>query len=657
MNYCDIMIRFLACILFFTNYLAGQISIDSLISDALSHKEDTMKIIMLTRVADGLQSNNPSLSDSLNQVTLNFSKRINYDKGINYSLVNIISLHLLQGEYDLAEDKIRELLTYAKEQNDEHALIRALNRLAVVHYYQGEYQKGIQTNLEVLDIISDQPEHKSRLYALNNIGINYEQLEDYDKALEYYEQALQEANNVENVYAGGAIAGNMGVIYTSLNQLEKAKELVQTSIAAAHKLNNQNLLVDMTYNLGEIYIKENSYSQALVINQESLNAARSVNDNNGVLKAMSQKGRIDFFKGDYSSAVKSLEESLALSEEIGDKENIIELYDFLNRSYLNQGKMHEAYEYLNLYSSAKDTVFNIEKTNEISKLEIQYQVAEKERALLENQIEIERKTAQRNRFLLATISLIIIAASIFYIMRFRIRKNRVLAQQKTLIQSQRIKELEKEKKILSMAAMIDGQESERIRIAKDLHDGLGGLLATVRTQMSKVEMEITKLQDIKLYEKTNQMIDQACTEVRRISQNLMPSILRLEGLGGAVEDIIIQLEEVHGVVVNKSINISTADLTETQEMFIYRIIQELINNVVKHAQASEVMIQLNDYSDHLNIIIEDNGKGYSLEKVDQERGIGLKSVQSRVDHLNGELEIIAEPDEGTSVSINIPYKL
>ncbi|NND34135.1 MAG: sensor histidine kinase [Saprospiraceae bacterium] len=236
------------------------------------------------------------------------------------------------------------------------------------------------------------------------------------------------------------------------------------------------------------------------------------------------------------------------------------------------------------------------------------------------------------------------------------KKNKELARQHRVIQEQKINNLEKEKKILSMASMIDGQESERIRIAKDLHDGIGGLLTSVRTQIKRIEKEVSILSEFDLYKKTNQLIDEAATEVRRISQNLMPSVLRLEGLEVALEDLCTRLREVHDLKVDSHFDFRELNISETQQTFIYRIFQELTNNIVKHANATEVLMQVNNYGDHLNMIIEDNGQGFAFDKLEPQGGLGLKSIQSRVDFLSGEMEISTAAGDGTSISINIPLE-
>ena len=205
-----------------------------------------------------------------------------------------------------------------------------------------------------------------------------------------------------------------------------------------------------------------------------------------------------------------------------------------------------------------------------------------------------------------------------------------------------------------MNAMIEGQESERIRIAKDLHDGLGGLLSTVKAHFSNIQAEIKRIESLQIYDRAQEMMDEACDEVRRISHNLMPNTLRLEGLSSAVEILGSEMSEAHQITINVEVPDSISSMSESQGVFIYRIIQEGLNNVIKHAEAKEVLVQLSETADEFHCIIEDDGKGFDPLMI--KSGLGLKSIQSRVNYLEGSLDIDTRIDVGTTISFHIPKK-
>lgn len=630
--------------------------IDSLMSMVATQANDTTKALQLIKLAELLQHNNPLLADSISQEALRLSRQLAFEKGVNYSLSNLGSLSITRGKYPEAERYNQQLMNLAMEANNLEAKIKALNRASVIYYYTGEYQKGIETNIEILELLHEQPEHDSRLYALNNIGINYERLNDPPKALEYYLQALKMAVDLEQEYAEAAIAGNIGIIYKNLNQLDTARQLFLQGIEAAMQINNINLLIDETANLAEVFLLQNEIDSAEKYIKQSLDFANEIGDQNGILKAYNLQGRCFTHRGQYRKAIDALQFSAMLSDSLGDREIMLNTYHHLQENYIQLENTDSAYHFLQLYANMKDSVFNLEKNRQLNELEAKFQTAQKSAEIARQQVEIQHRNNQRKQLMVVIAFLLLLGGTIVFVLNFRLNKNKELARKDHLLQEQKINHLEQEKKILSMTSMIDGQESERIRIAKDLHDGIGGLLTSVRTQIKKIEKEVTLLSEFDLYKKTNQLIDEATNEVKRISQNLMPGVLRLEGLPVAMEDICARLGEVHGLKVESHFDPLIESLSETQQTFIYRIFQELTNNIVKHAHATEVLIQLNQYRDHLNLIIEDNGIGFETAQAKSNEGLGLKSVQSRIDFLGGEMELVTKKDEGTSISINIPMK-
>ena len=229
-----------------------------------------------------------------------------------------------------------------------------------------------------------------------------------------------------------------------------------------------------------------------------------------------------------------------------------------------------------------------------------------------------------------------------------------MVEKDALIQKQRIADLEQKNKLLALNSMIEGQESERLRIAQDLHDGLGGLLTTVKAHFNAIEREIANIKEINIYEKTNQLIDEACVEVRRIAHDMVPYSLKMNGLEGVLSDI---RQTVLGKGIQCDIDIHNVNeevLGEQKVVMIYRIIQEVVNNALKHSGASHMLIQLVGHEYGLNVMVEDNGKGFDVNQLLQGKGLGLKSIESRVKYLEGNMNIDSTPNQGTTINIEIP---
>ncbi|KAA3623131.1 MAG: sensor histidine kinase [Flavobacterium sp.] len=305
------------------------------------------------------------------------------------------------------------------------------------------------------------------------------------------------------------------------------------------------------------------------------------------------------------------------------------------------------------YTEAKDSIFNSEKEKNLTEALQKYEAEKKDKALLAQALTIEKNTRQKNTILILLISAIAISVLLFLFFRKRLQYQKTIASQNASLQRQRITELQQKNKLLALSSMIEGQEAERLRIAKDLHDSLGGLLSTVKAHFTTIQKQIHQLANFNLTEKTNTLIDEACIEVRRISHNMMPHALSISGLKGALEDITQNLKE-DGYDITLEVNNLPSEMESTKEVMIYRLVQEIVSNIRKHAGADTILLQLIGYKNEVNLIIEDNGKGFDYSEAVSKNGLGIKSINSRVDFLDGTIEWDSKPGNGTSISINIP---
>ncbi len=210
----------------------------------------------------------------------------------------------------------------------------------------------------------------------------------------------------------------------------------------------------------------------------------------------------------------------------------------------------------------------------------------------------------------------------------------------------------KNSKISTLTALLDGQEQERGRLARDLHDGLGGLLSGTKHQLSFLDFQKQdKVEDG--IAKSIEQLDGAVEELRRVAHNLMPDLLMKYGLEVAIQDFASR-------VSNKSLTIHTEfinyqnPLSAEQELIVYRIIQELVNNAIKHAQTSEIIIQISQEQNTLNLTVEDSGKGMDLTQIDIRNTAGFHNIEVRIQFLKGKMNITSEPNIGTSIEIQIP---
>lgn len=214
---------------------------------------------------------------------------------------------------------------------------------------------------------------------------------------------------------------------------------------------------------------------------------------------------------------------------------------------------------------------------------------------------------------------------------------------------------ENEKQLLAMNYIIQGQEAERSRMAKDLHDGLGGMLSGIKLNLSSMKGNmIIQETDAQLFTKSITQLDNAIAEMRRVAHNMMPEALLKFGLGEAIQDYCDSINESNTVKMKYTQLGLQQPLEKSTEVILYRIVQELCNNAIKHAASKNIFIQLTIHERGITLTVEDDGKGFDSTQVSTLKGAGLQNVQSRVDYLKGVLNIESEAGKGTSVNIEIP---
>jgi signal transduction histidine kinase len=299
----------------------------------------------------------------------------------------------------------------------------------------------------------------------------------------------------------------------------------------------------------------------------------------------------------------------------------------------------------------------------INDLSIKHQAGEKEKDIrlleIENRSVLQRILLTKSALYFVGIGCLALLIALYYVIRFytqRIKVEKIINDQQHEIDLQKIRELEDNIKISSMQSMIVGQEKERERIATDLHDSLGGLLSAVKLQFDHVKTKLNGQENIIQYQKATSLLDTAVEEVRNISRNLQPGALKDLGLVSAIKDLINRFDgENYPEIFFQYYNLDER-LDDMTSLSIYRIIQELINNTIKHAEANEILIQLIKEGQEIVIEYEDDGKGIDISR-QKRKGMGLDNINSRVNYLKGTISINSSTGEGVSYLIRIPYQL
>ncbi|MBK8502719.1 MAG: sensor histidine kinase [Saprospiraceae bacterium] len=533
--------------------------------------------------------------------------------------------------------------------------------IGVVYQTIGDFEKALQYFYRELDLRNQVSMSQGYGNTLNSIGVTLKKMGNYQQARDIYSQALEKCLEAGDSVDLSNIYNNRGQARELMGDYVGALDDYRLSLQIDTKDGYKSGIASSYESMSRIYLNFNQLDSARYFALE----AYQIRQDLGQLQELIQSGHnmveVSLKTGRLDDAWMYAELTTPKCNQLGLPDLVMTNYALLADIYRMKGDPLLEGEALRAQLAWKDSLHNKQTHEAAQNLQIRYETKEKEHALasLQNENELNNLLILRQRkwqltllIALGLLTFLLVLAVRFY--QLKIESHQLKREQDQLIEKQKIKDIEAENKILQMNAMLRGEEAERLRIAKDLHDGLGALLATVKFHFASVQKKIQVLSDLKLYQKANQLLDNACSEVRRIAHNMMPDALSKLGLIQALEDLVEALRLEGYKVTVETINMDQ-QLPEEVELMVYRIVQELINNISKHAKADTIIVQLSIHDQQLTISVEDDGCGFDINRTTD--GIGLKNLRSRVAYLGGILEIDSVDKIGTTTNVVIPVPL
>jgi two-component system NarL family sensor kinase len=492
--------------------------------------------------------------------------------------------------------------------------------------------------------------HEQIAAVCNEIGTLLKKNKKLIEALGYYNRGLKEASAIGN---NGQIANshnNIGLIYEEQGDYPTALKQYQKSLIYYQKAKEK---LGESYSLeyiGYVHGLMKNYIPAIENLKRSLALRHEIKDNFGIAVCLIELTEVARDQKDFKTAISYAKQAISFSQEINYADMLQNGYLLLAQLYEQQKFFDKAYEAHKNYVKIKDSLFNSTKSKQISELETKYKTTQKEQQikLLNKENTIQKlKLKQRE----TVITMIIVA---FFLCAFitHLLYNRYKLKQEKRLQQEVINQQD-----LATKAVLTAEENERKRISGELHDGLGQMFSAVKLNLSALSDRLDFADDHsrKMFNKTLSIVDESCREVRIISHQMAPNVLLRSGLTSAVRDFIGKIDSR-----KLKVNLTTFGLQERLnqdiEIVLYRVIQEAVNNVIKHAEANTLDIQLTKDNEGVNAMIEDNGKGFDTSLSDKFDGIGLKNIRTRVTFLKGTVEFSSGIEQGTLIAIFIPYK-
>ena len=663
-QYKKISIVFLAVILL-SCAVAGQAVVDSFQSHIDKEKTDSAKLMKAIAISKYFENIDTAIAWRYYRESAQLAGRLN-------TIRAKVAMLELEGVLYTKSDPAKAYGLYKQaidlcESNKQLTSLNSFraslfNNLGVISYLNGDYEGAALSFRESVGIYEKYyPAEPNLIPTINNIASTYNALDLPAKALTYSRESLHYAEQYGDDKQKTTAYIGYGNGLVNAKKYDSALLLLNKAQALIAKTKNQYDEYLYYFTMGTYYQQKENIDSCLFFFNKAFPIAVAINSPYDIAQMLNNiaNQEMDKRKNDIVSAKKHLDSSKAIIERYNFREIKKEWYQLIAEYCRIKGNLKDGFEYLKQYDLIKDSLQNETSLKRIDFLDARYE-SEKKLAViskLEKEKELQQLLLQQkstiNYFLIGSLAVLIIAGFVGY---RNFRHRHLLARQQDEIQQQRIRELEKDRQLVAVDSLLKGQEEERSRLAKDLHDGLGGLLSGVKFSLSNMKDNLVVTpENMTVFERSLDMLDTSIKELRRVAHNMMPEMLTKFGLDEALKEYCNTINTTNLLSVKYQSIGMDARIDQSAEIIIYRIIQELLNNTMKHSGATEAMVQLIKEDGRLNIIVEDNGKGFDMSLLKDNKGAGLTSIQSRVDYLKGRLEIHAEPGKG--VLVNMEFNL
>ncbi|MDR6784944.1 two-component system NarL family sensor kinase [Pedobacter africanus] len=621
--------------------------IDSLKRLLNKSKEDTSKVKLLLALTSEYQDHDVKKAMSYAKEGGQLSNRLNYMAGkLKYSK-RMMYLHATLTQHDSAIWYGKQILKIATETKDSLNMGIAYYTLGERYNFKSDYETGIAYSLKGLRIIErlgTSPETRATLNG--SMAANYLMIKDYKKSIEFGEKAEMLDRKNKNYKSLASTLTNLGNAYDGLGQEMKALSAYKESLSLCDKYNYPSFVAMNCEGIVEIMDRQNKLDQVKYYAEKGLATAIKIEDNFNIMSCYQNLSVYYLKTNQHAKAKELLFKALDISKTNDYKEARGTILQSLSNVLYAERNYALASQYQREASKIREDIFTESMAQKHANEEVKFETEKKENQIKLQTAEIRQKNIL-NYFLIAGTTAFLAIS----ILSYRNYKHRQKLQQA------KIDELETEKQLTATEAVLKGEEQERTRLAKDLHDGLGGMLSGIKFSLNNMkENLIMTPENAHAFGRSIDMLDSSIKEMRRVAHNMMPEILVKYGLDIALKEYCEEMDRSSMLHVNyQSIGIHQADIPQTTAINIYRIIQELVNNSIKHAQAKNVLVQLHQSEQEklLAITVEDDGNGFDTNQLKQSEGMGWLNITNRIEFLKGKIDLQSEPSKGTSIMIEI----
>ena len=616
-------------------------NLDSLLMLYNKSDMDTTRVLLLINIGQQYEGSNPEDAKKYYEEAGALSEELNYS---NYGYI----LNM-QGDYDASLELNLKSINVSKEIGDSLALAKCLFNTGTSYQLLNNYESAVSYYLRGKRIFEKLNNDVLTARASDILQTVYQKLKRFDKAIELGEEAIELSRKNNLDFDLSNALNNISISYIALNQPSKAIKVLDEALLISRKTDNKYLEVSIHLNFAQAWEKKLLFDAMEQHALEARKLAVELGDVQSEGIAISQLSTVALYRNE----LKKANELAALSNDIFRENDMkreqLTSLGILSNTSLALGNIREYMRYKEQENTLSEQVLNENLQHKIIELEKKYEneLKEEKIALLESKSQHQQlKIANKNILNIVLLSLvcILILLVVLFVKNYK---------QKLILRQKRITELEIQQQLMATEAVLTGEEKERVRVAKDLHDGLGGLLSGIKFSFQNMKGNLTiPKENENEFEKGMKMLDTSIDEIRRIAHNMMPETLVKFGLDTALEDFCSNINQTGNThVTYQSIGMKDYTIEQSKAINIYRIVQELVYNSLKHAQAKSVIVQLIKNEDNLSLTVEDDGIGFDPKSIENNKGIGWSNIYTRINFLKGKLDLQSIPENGTSVQL------
>ena len=541
--------------------------------------------------------------------------------------------------------------TYFQEGGYELDLAKISVNLSINYNRLGKFEQTIASATRALKAFEKLADTKGISISLNIIGQVYYFNEDYQKSKDYFFQYLANAEKTgDSLEIAGGYA-NIGSAYDKLNSPDSALFYQKAALAIHEAIENEYGIGNAVQNIGNNFLNRTQYDSAVFYLKRAKVIYEGVENKSGLTEVQVNLARSYHEQGKHTMALIEAREGLALAKEIEEQFLISEASLVASASFEALRNYERALATYKFYDSISSEIFNETSRKNIEEINTRYETEKKEQQinLQEVQLSEQEKTIQLNRALLAiTLVILLLIIALGLLIRSRIRR-----KQDEQLQEERLKARESE-----IRATVNSQEKERARYARDLHDGFGQMISILNMNLKSLEGQAHPDQRQEVFEASENILKDMYQELKSICFDLMPQTLVAQGLAAAVDEYAARINQAGKIRIDTNYFGLEERLADVQEISFYRIVQEWINNILKHSDATRVSVQLTKDEAEITLLIEDDGTGINRQDLINGSGNGWKNLNVRSNLVKGTLELESVPgSKGNTLILNAPATL